>query len=296
MDSRSEGFLLVLITALISGVSIFINKFGVSVSGPYLFTTIKNAAVALIFLFLILSTKEHRKLKTLSGKQWKNLLAIGFVGGSVPFLLFFKGLSLTSAAQAGFIHKTLFIYASILSIIFLKEKVGRGIVISSSVLLSGLFLLSGLPSSFGEGDALVLAATLFWAAENVLSKNALKSIPPNIVVFGRMAFGLLILVPFTLVSGDWSLSLNPETIAWTAITSVFLFGYTLTYYHGLRRINVSEATSLLLLGSAITTTLDAMFVNNTISASALSGVFFLILGVLWINRGTQKCVYPLRAQ
>lgn len=300
MESRSEGFALVLMTACISGISIFINKFGVSASNPYMFTTIKNAVVTLLFLSLVLLTKERKKLKTLSRAQWKNLLAIGCIGGSVPFLLFFKGLSLTSSAQAGFIHKTLFIYATLLSILFLKEKVSRAKLLSSLALLGGLSLLIGIPAPLGEGDFLVLAATLLWAGENVLSRHALKSIPASIVVLGRMGFGLLILVPFVLLTGSaGTLSFSPEALAWTGVTSLFLFGYVFTYYHGLKRIQVSEATSVLLLGSALTTLLNAVFITGALSLNALSGILLLVFGAgltLGLHKVVIRCVSPLKAR
>jgi len=103
-----KGLILVLTTAIISGISIFINKYSVSVINPYIFTFLKNAVVALMLSGLILLIKDWKILKFLTKKQWLLLLLIGLIGGSIPFLLFFKGLSLVSAAQGSFIHKTIF--------------------------------------------------------------------------------------------------------------------------------------------------------------------------------------------
>lgn len=52
---KNKGYFLVLGTAFISGFSIFINKFGVSVINPYIFTFLKNAVVALILCAIILT-------------------------------------------------------------------------------------------------------------------------------------------------------------------------------------------------------------------------------------------------
>ena len=50
--NKNKGFLLVLATAFISGLSIFINKFGVSVINPYIFTGLKNIIIALRLFYV----------------------------------------------------------------------------------------------------------------------------------------------------------------------------------------------------------------------------------------------------
>ena len=99
-----KGLGLVLGTAVISGVSIFLNKFGVGGMDPAVFTTAKNVLVAVFLISTLLALKEWKTLKSLSGKAWGQLALIGLIGGSIPFLLFFTGLQMTSAAQAGFLH------------------------------------------------------------------------------------------------------------------------------------------------------------------------------------------------
>ena len=86
----NKGLLLVFSTAIISGLSIFTNKFGVGEFDPYLFTFLKNLLVAALLVGLILSLKEFKNLKKLTKKDWLILTIIGLVGGSIPFLLFFK--------------------------------------------------------------------------------------------------------------------------------------------------------------------------------------------------------------
>jgi uncharacterized membrane protein len=121
--TESKGLLLVLGTAVISGFSIFINKFGITGFDPYLYTFLKNIVVALFLLGFIIAIKEFENLRKLKMKDWLVLTIIGLVGGSVPFLLFFKGLSLTTAANGAFIHKTMFVYVAILAGLFFWELV-----------------------------------------------------------------------------------------------------------------------------------------------------------------------------
>ena len=118
--NKNKGLILILGTAFISGLSVFVNKFGIVLISPYIFTGLKGIVVALLAISWLLMMKDWKTLKKLTKKQWLILSGIGLIGGSIPFLLFFKGLSLTTGIQAAFIHKTMFIYIAILAFVFLK--------------------------------------------------------------------------------------------------------------------------------------------------------------------------------
>src|SRR4030043_1493583 len=160
-NQTSKGIILVMSTAVISGFAIFVNKLGVGEFNPYLFAFLKNFLVALLLVGLLLGLKEFKNLKKLTKKDWLILTIIGLVGGSIPFLLFFKGLSLTTAANGAFIHKTMFIYVAVLAAVFLKEKISNRLYFAGALLLIGNFyFLNFLPYGAREGDILIIAATI----------------------------------------------------------------------------------------------------------------------------------------
>lgn len=280
---EKKGVLLVLSTALISGFSIFINKFGVKGFDPYLFTWLKNSVVAFFLLGLILGVKELGELRKLRGKDWLLLTAIGLVGGAIPFLLFFKGLSLTSGANAAFLHKTMFVYVAILAALFLKEKIDRRILLAAALLLLGNALfLKILPFGSRPGDLLVFLATLLWAGETILAKYALRTISPRVVAFGRMGMGSLFILLFLIAIGQAGAiaDLTPAHFGWVLVTSAFLFGYVTTWYAGLRSVKASVATSILLLGGPITALLTLLAGGGVPPLAQLVGVLLLIGGVV----------------
>jgi len=281
MEKR-YGVLLVFLTAIISGVSIFTNKYGVSKVEPYTFTFLKNVLVAIFLLSLVLFTKEL-KTTNLKKKQVYQLILIGLIGGSIPFLLFFKGLSMTSASVGGFIHKTLFIFASFFALIFLKEKIPKKMLIIALILIIGNFLLLNLKSfSFGIGEFLILIATVMWGLENVISKNILKQLSGNLVALGRMFFGSLFILLFLIFTNKINVisSLTYNDVIWILLTSVLLLFFVITYYNGLKYIKVSVATSILLLGSPITTLLSYLFSNYNISINELFGMVLILVGII----------------
>jgi drug/metabolite transporter (DMT)-like permease len=278
---NKNGLWLVLGTAIISGISIFINKFGVQGIDSSLFTGTKNFIVAIFLFSLIILAKDFKKLKELTKQEWLKLSLIGLLGGSIPFLLFFKGLQLTSASQGSFIHKTMFLWVGVLALIFLKEKLSKGMVIGAIMLLIGNFLLLKINNfSLTTGDWLILAATLLWSIETIISKQALKTIDSKVVAFGRMFFGTAIILMFLALTNKLTLALTltSSQLFWILITSAFLLGYTFTWYSGLKHVKATIATSILLLGSVITTLLELAW-GTKITATQIGGIILLISGV-----------------
>lgn len=280
----NKGYLFVLITALISGFSIFISKQVVSGLNPYAFTFLKNVIVALLLVSIIGFMGNYSYVKKLSRNQWGQLVTIGLVGGSIPFLLFFKGLSMTSAANAAFIHKTMFIWVGLLAFIFLKEKLSKGAMIGAILLLAGNLVFLSLNSfTIGAGELMVFAATLFWAAENTLSKHALKSIRSNIVAAGRMGFGSMFILIFLLATGNMgnvAAALTSRHVLGIILTSTLLLGYVMTWYKGLSMIKASTATSILLLGSPITALLNFSILKKALTLNNMIGAILIVAGVL----------------
>tara|TARA_Y100000310_G_C20652960_1_gene800476 strand:- start:58 stop:969 length:912 start_codon:yes stop_codon:yes gene_type:complete len=277
--TESKGLILVLLTALVSGLAIFLNSFAVKGFNPFAFTFMKNAVVAVFLLSLILILKEFQEIKKLSFGQWKQLVAVGLVGGSIPFLLFFYALKLATPTAAGFIHKSLFIWATIFAFIFLKEKVSKQFIAAALMLFAGNFIFFG-PITLGFPELLVFAATLLWAAENVLSKHVLKQTIGRIVAFGRMFFGSAFILLFLVATNQLNvLQVSLPQAQWVLLTSVLLFLFVFTYYSGLKHLSVQKATAILLLGQPITALLSIAFLGKVFSLQQAIGLTLIVFGV-----------------
>ena len=281
--NQTKGILLVFITAAISGVAIFVNQFGVKVSSPYIFTGLKNCIVVLFLLAIILAIGEWKQFKVLRKKQWLTLINIGLIGGSIPFLLFFKGLSMTTGQEGALIHKTMFLPVILMAWLILKEKIDKSLLIGISLLFLGNILLLKLNFNnlvFDKGDFLIFAAVLFWSLEQIISKKAVAKISPRIVALGRLGFGLGFIFIFWIFTDQLSLlaNLNFQQMTWTWITGIILLGYVLTWYSGLKYVRVSTAVCILTLGAPITTLLT-FSQGAVISLWQVAGILILIMGV-----------------
>ncbi|HLD55426.1 MAG TPA: DMT family transporter [Candidatus Nanoarchaeia archaeon] len=280
------GTILILLTAIISGFSIIANKFFVVSIDPLLFTALRAFFIGLIFFAIsfYFSRKNKEKFKKTS---WSILLLIGIIGGGLAFWLFFSGLSMTLGGRAAFLHKTLPIYATILAFIFLKEKITKKQLIAMGIMLFGLVLmeLTKISNEIKIGDFLVLSATILWAVENVISKKAMLNKESNwVVTFSRMFFGSLFLFGIIILTGKINLilSLTSQQLIYIGVSGFLLFLYVLTWYWGLKYINLSKASIILLLSPVISLILGILWLNEQVSTIQLIGSTIILIGAYLI--------------
>ena len=269
------GLLLALATALLSGVSIWVNALAVKqLPDPAVYTTVKNGIAAILLVALLALTVRPARIRAISPRSWGWLLLIGVVGGSVPFILFFNGLAQASAPSAAFIHKTLFVWVALLAVPFLGERLGLIQVAALGVLLAGQALvLTPAGVTWGSGETMIAAATLLWAVESILAKRVLRDVPSAVVGACRLAIGLVVLVGFLAATGKLGAvaTLTGSQWAWAALTGAFLFGYVTTWFAALQRAPASLVTAILVLGAPVTAAIQLVASGSAPAASALAG-------------------------
>jgi drug/metabolite transporter (DMT)-like permease len=285
------GTLLIILTALVSGIAVVIHKFFIMRIDPLIFTATRAFFIGIIFLFLSLYFTRHKK--GFNKVSWKWLLAIGIIGGGFAFWMYFSGLKLTLAGRAAFIHKTLPIYAGILAFAFLREKIGKKMLIAMLVMLAGLVVmqLNNLTFDVRIGDLLVLGATILWAVENTIAKKAMMSKESNwIVTFSRMFFGSLILLGVIIILGKLPLiaTLSSQQVMYIVISGILLFLYVLTWYWGLKHINLSKAATILLLAPVISLVLGMLWLNEQVFVLQLIGSLLILIGGFFIIRSRSE--------
>jgi drug/metabolite transporter (DMT)-like permease len=300
---RRTGVMLALSTAVISGVAVFVNGYGVrawaGTADATTYTTFKNIVAAMAILavgFVAASRGSADAPRRPAGtREWVGLSLVAVLGGAVAFALFFEGLARASSVQAAFIHKTLIIWVGILAVGILREKVGVLHVAAIGLLIAGQVVLAGGLSEmgFGAGEAMILAATLLWSIEIVIAKRLLATVPSMTVGVARMAGGSLVLMAYGVAFGGFAAmtGISAGQVAWVLATGGVLAAYVLTWYAALARAQAIDVTAILVGGAVITAALQTVVRGAPVGSFA--GLGLIAAGVALIVATSH--VLPRRA-
>jgi len=262
-----------------------VNFYAVQGTNSDAFIAVRNAVVAVMLLPIALVAVRGLP-KGLMRKDWLKLGVIGLIGGAIPFLLFFRGLQIAGtagAATATFGYRTLFLMAAVLGVVFLGERVSRRLALAAGLLLAGNALLLSLTAPiWTDGTAYVLAATALWAGEYTLSKHTLRNVPSGTVALARMGFGGAFLLGYVALTGQLGsvAALTGVQWEWVLLSAVLLAGFVTTWYAGLKTVDVSMASAMLVLAFPITWALGFLASKSTFGLAQAAGVVAIVLGAV----------------
>ena len=169
-NSKKNAMLKAIIFMIIGGISITIMQASVKfLSGsmhPFVITFFRAFLVPFIFLPALFLYGN----KVFSTSSFKLQAIRGVIGGS-GMLCVFTGLSMISLAEATTLLFTVPIFATLLSIVFLSERVGvrRWSAIIFGFL--GILVVMRPEVSFGLGYALLLCAAVSWSISILIGKK-----------------------------------------------------------------------------------------------------------------------------
>jgi drug/metabolite transporter (DMT)-like permease len=284
---------LALATAVVSGVSVWVNASGVrEFDDATAYTTAKNLVAAVVLTLLLLAVGSRRRDAAASRPhgpgQWLGLLAVGVLGGGVAFVLFFEGLARATSTQAALLHKTLVLWVALLAVALLRERLQWGHWVAiGALLVAQAGIAGGVPGSLGSAELLILAATLLWSIEVVVAKRLLGSLSSWTVGVARMAIGSVALVGWLAIRGRLGAlgSLTGEQVGWVLLTGLLLTAYVATWFAALARAQAVDVTAVLVLAVPVTAVIQAVADGAALAPQA--GWQLLLVGavglVCWLG-------------
>lgn len=281
--STRSGMAYAIGAAVVSGFAVFTNGLAIRrFDDATVYTTAKNliAGALLITALAARQRSTDRPGARLAPATAPRLAIVALIGGSIPFVLFFEGLSRATSTNAAFIHKTLVIWVAIGAGVVLRERLTVVHVAAIGVVLAGhLVVTGGSPTSLGAGELMILAATLLWAVEVVVVKQTLSTVPSHVAAVGRMAGGSLLLLAWLGVRGDVGalLSMSTRQWAWLTLTGATLSVFVVTWYAALSLAPAVDVTAILVLGAVITGLLNTGFRDVPLTVDSY-GYVLLALG------------------
>jgi len=285
-DSERKVTFAVVVGAFVFGTNLFVVKIGTSYMPqlPLMATAISLAGI--IMLTVCLAFRKGPAI--LSGKKYfLELLWIGVIGTSVPALLVAYGVSFSGVTNC-MLLQTEVVFSMALGYIFLRENVTREQISLCAFSFLGAFLVltNGVITNVDFGGVLLLMAPLFYQMGHVVAKRVLRDIDHSIVVTYRLLIGGFFLTAASSIlwRDAWTLSTG---ISESVVTVLLALGYALgntLWYYGVRHLNLSKATSLLVVQPLVPTILGVLLLGETLSMVKVWGIVLVFLALLRLSQ------------
>ncbi len=170
------------------------------VSFPPAALAIYRIAGTALFFFLVFRFFFHEKIK--QPGHYLQFAVLSLLGVTGNQLLFLKGLSLTSAANASLLMASIPIFTLLAAVVLGHEKFSLFKALGVAIALSGVFILLDLPAAGSggsfSGNLLIVGNAFLYSLYLVLSRPLLAVYRALTVMTYTFVFGFLTALPFTL--------------------------------------------------------------------------------------------------
>lgn len=250
--------------------------------------TFSRWLLAVFLLFPIAHWIERPNWKAV-WKEWKLLFIMALLGIIGYNFLLYMALQFTTPINAALVNSINPTVIVLFSSLLLKERIslksGLGLVIS---LLGVLLVLTKgqlqqlFQNTYNQGDLLMLLAILVWTIYSIIGRR-MKTIPPISATAVSVSLGLLILLPFILISG---IQFPQSSQAVIGILYMGIFpsvGSFIFWNVALRHIGASQAGIYLNL-IVVFTAIFSLLVGQTITFIQIAGGVLVFIGVYLTNQ------------
>jgi drug/metabolite transporter (DMT)-like permease len=206
-------------------------------------------SLSLFFVFLTFGfVPTFKKLLSLDRIYLETILLMGLLCSLIAPILWFKGLATSTATNAALLNNSEIIVMSVLSTLFLSEKLTSTKILALFTILAGLCVvgIESLNIGFDRfiGDMYIILAASIIGGGGVLFRAKLRHIDPEIVMTVRslMAIsGFFIMSPFL----EWSFSQQLQAFPLVLIPALLGFAFLgrflniFCFYEALKRLPVT---------------------------------------------------------
>lgn len=289
MDKKILANLILLLTALIWGISFVAQKSAMEFLQPFSFNCVRSflggiSLIPLIFLYKI-THRFERKHREFKHKQHILLAQAGLCcGGALFAAMSIQQYSMiySDAGKAGFITSLYIIFVPMIMACF-GQKLSRNIKISIALALIGLYLLcfKNTMSGFDFYDGMLLVGAFFYGVHIIVVNYFSKHLNPSKVSCLQFFVVGILSLPLMLIFE------NPDLQSFIACRIPILYAgiltcgvaYTLQIL-GQKNTAPAVASLILCLESVFAVLGGWLILNETLTVKEILGCIFMISAVV----------------
>lgn len=258
---------------------------------PFGLIVIRSGIAASLFFITSLIFKEK-----INKKDWPRIVLCSICGTSANMLLFYKGMSMTTAVNSAIILTSVPILVLIISSILIKERLNAIKIIAIAIGLTGVLVLqydklTAFDINNISGDLFVFINAMFYGTYLVLVKPLMKHYHP-LSIFSRIfLIGFLINIPFgmgDLASFDWM------SVSYTNWSMIFYIGILTTFGTFaltalvLKKFNPSMVGNYIYLQPVFVTLFAILSRQELIQWTQLAAGIMIFSSLFLMNQGSKS--------
>jgi drug/metabolite transporter (DMT)-like permease len=291
-----RGYALVLVGAVLFGLAASLTKILLNMGLAPIEASFYNQLIAGV---VFLPTVRWRMFRR---RDWWILLFLGSVGGAVAPILYYVGISTTTAANAALLANAEPLFTIVFAFLLLGERVGRrgyvmigAIAVGAFVVATNLDFSSAAFAPFLVGNLLLIGAAAFWGLDNTASAVITKRISIPAVLSVRLLLGCVFLGPIILATN------TPLTVPAVAVPLLVVYSlltlsvFAVALYYAFRAIGPLRSGAVLST-SALWGVLFALYLfpGEVPSAVQLVGGAIMVLALIGLYLfGEPRAPVPL---
>ncbi|HWR81931.1 MAG TPA: DMT family transporter [Candidatus Deferrimicrobium sp.] len=242
----------------------------------------------LIGLPVLLAILLAKRLRLRLTRRDFSMALLAAAAVTAHFLIQITGIKYTTATNTGWIIAVTPLALAVLSVVFLKERLGRNAVVGIAVASAGIVILvsrsrfTDLAWLSSVGDWLVFASAHTWAVYTVLTRNISRRYDPLLTTFVILALSSIGIVGTMLATSDMRrfTRLPPEPLL--AILFLGIICLALAFWvwqEGVARLGAARTGFFLYLEPLATTALAVPYLGEPFGIPTAIGGLLVLAGV-----------------
>jgi drug/metabolite transporter (DMT)-like permease len=274
---------------LMFGSAPILGKLTLTVFPPYAIVGFRVAGAGLAFYFL---QKLRGNLRLEKRIHYLYFAAFSFFGVIFNQLLFFKGLSLTTATNTSLLAVMIPVFAILVSVLIGNDKISWQKVLGVILAAGGvIYLIDPTNASFSstttQGDILIILNCLSYGIYVAISKKLITHYGALKSIAWVFLFAGLINVPVGLISLQTVELSQVSLFSWSVLAGIVLFPTILAYYWNtwaLARVEPSVVAVYIYLQPLIGTFLAIFVLGEDWKPRIFPAMVLIFTGVFLVTR------------
>ena len=274
---------------LMFGSAPILGKLTLTVFPPYAIVGFRVAGAATAFYFL---QKLRGNLRLEKRIHYLYFAAFSFFGVIFNQLLFFKGLSLTTATNTSLLAVMIPVFAILVSVLIGNDKISWQKVLGVILAAGGvIYLIDPTNASFSstttQGDILIILNCLSYGIYVAISKKLITHYGALKSIAWVFLFAGLINVPVGLISLQTVELSQVSLFSWSVLAGIVLFPTILAYYWNtwaLARVEPSVVAVYIYLQPLIGTFLAIFVLGEDWKPRIFPAMALIFTGVFLVTR------------